>query len=242
MEHNARYGVHQGGKGRQRQYISRDFDGALDCRLFDLLNPLGMRHRANVPDVVKNVARVGNQKRRQLAIVGPGTRDGGFVNGSRSFVEEKRNGGDIGLSAVKEYVTLALLFGVVEGMSVKKRPNELAANVLDSKFEMRVLINGVMAAIESGRADVQALLIRDFVGSDQVRGVASSSGGNRRIEWMRKSVSEGDAWGRRLDRIRRRRTFEHARLDSHVEKSFYTLGEGRTKARKENGPAIDRSV
>ena len=183
-------------RGRTYRAISMERLTA-DCSIF--LNPLGMRHRANVPDVVKNVARVGNQKRRQLAIVGPGTRDGGFVNCSRSFVEEKRNGGDIGLGPVKAYVTLALLFGVVEGMSVKKGPNELAANVLDSKLEMRVLIYGVMPAIESGRANVQALLIRDFVGRNQAGGVASSGGGNRRIERMRKGVSECDAWRRRLD-------------------------------------------
>jgi hypothetical protein len=114
------------------------------------------------------------------------------------------------LGPVKAYVTLALLFGVVEGMNVKKGPNELAANVLDSKLEVRVLIYGVMPAIESGRANVEALLIRDFVGRNQAGGVASSSGGNRRIERMRKGVSECDAWRRRLDGIRRRRTFEHA--------------------------------
>ena len=88
---------------------------------------------------------------------------------------------------------------VVEGMSVKKGPYELAANVLDSKLEVRVLIYGVMAAMERGCANVEALLIGDFVGRNQAGGVASSSGGNRRIERMRKGVSERDAWGRRLD-------------------------------------------
>jgi hypothetical protein len=73
------------------------------------------------------------------------------------------------------------------------------ANVLDSEFELRVLIHGVMPAIESGCADVEALLIGDFVGSNQAGGVASSGGRNRRIEGMRKGVSERDAWGCRLD-------------------------------------------
>ena len=133
------------------------------------------------------------------------------------------------MGTLKAHVTLALLLGVVEGMGVKKRPDELAANVLDSEFEVRMLIHGVMPAIESGCADVEALLVGDFVGSNQARRVAGSGGGNRRIEGMRKGVSECDAWGRRLDRIRRRRTFEHAGLGSHVEKSFYTHGEERTK-------------
>jgi len=146
------------------------------------------------------------------------------------------------LRAIQADIALALLLGIVEGMSVQERPDELAADVFEAEFEMGVLVNGVMAAVESGGADVQALLVGDFVGSNQARRIAGSGGGNRRIEWMRKGVSECDAWGRRLDRIRRRRTFEHARLGSHVEKSFYTHGEGRTKGRKENGPAIDRSV
>src|SRR5208283_194865 len=240
MEHDARYGVHHGGESRQRQNISCDFDGALSCRLFDFLNTLGMRHRANVPNAIQNVARVGNQKRRQLAIIGPGARDGSFVNGPRCFVEEKRNRRDVGLGPVEAHVTLALLLGVVEGMSMKKGPDELAANVLDAKLEVRVLIYRVMPAIESGCADVEALLVGDFVASNQAGRVASSGGGNRRIEGMRKGISERDAWGCGLDSIRRRRTFEHARLGSHVEKSFYTHGEGRTKGRKENGPVVDR--
>jgi hypothetical protein len=87
----------------------------------------------------------------------------------------------------------------------------------------------VVATVESGSADVEALLVSDLVGSDQAGRIASPGGRDRRIEGMRKGVAEGDAWGRRLDRIRRRRTFEHARLGGHVEKSFYTDGEGRTK-------------
>jgi hypothetical protein len=133
------------------------------------------------------------------------------------------------MCAVEAHVTLALLLGVVEGMSVKKGPYELTANVLNPKLEVSVLIDGVMPAIESGGTDVEALLVGDFVGSNQAGRVASSGGRNRRIERTRKGISERNAWGRRLDGIRRRRTFEHARLGSHVEKSFYTDGEGRTK-------------
>ena len=114
-------------------------------------------------------------------------------------------------------------------MSVKKGPNKLAANILDPKLEVSVLIYGVMPAIESGGADVEALLVGDFVGGNQAGGVAGSRSRDRRIEGMRKGISECDAWWRRLDGIRRRRTFEHARLGSHVEKSFYTDGEARTK-------------
>ena len=41
------------------------------------------------------------------------------------------------MGTLKAHVTLALLLRVVEGMGVKKGPDELAANVLDSEFEVR---------------------------------------------------------------------------------------------------------
>ena len=56
-------------------------------------------------------------------------------------------------------------------MRVEKRPDELAADVFKSKFEMRVLIDGVVAAIVGGRADQRSLLVIDFFRPDQARGV-----------------------------------------------------------------------
>jgi hypothetical protein len=49
-------------------------------------------------------------------------------------------------------------------MRVQKRPNELPAHVFEAKFEMRVLVDGMVAAVESTRANIQALLIGNFVG------------------------------------------------------------------------------
>jgi len=54
-------------------------------------------------------------------------------------------------------------------MRVQERPNELPADVFKPKLEMRVLINGVMAAVEGRRADVHALLVADLFRPDQPR-------------------------------------------------------------------------
>ena len=71
------------------------------------------------------------------------------------------------MRAVQTNVALALLLGIVERMRVKKRPDELAAYIFQAKFEMCVLVNGVMAAVEGSGADVEALLVGDFFRADQ---------------------------------------------------------------------------
>jgi hypothetical protein len=70
------------------------------------------------------------------------------------------------LGAVEADVALALLLGIVEGMGVEEGPDELAADVFEAEFEMGVLVDGVMAAVERGGADVEALLVGDFFGAD----------------------------------------------------------------------------
>jgi hypothetical protein len=52
-----------------------------------------------------------------------------------------------------------------------------------------VLVNGVMAAIEGTGADIDALLLGDFFGRDEVGGVASARGGDCGIEGMRERVA-----------------------------------------------------
>ena len=52
-------------------------------------------------------------------------------------------------------------------MRVEKGPHKLAADVFESEFEMGVLINGVVAAEKGAGADVEALLVGDFFGTDQ---------------------------------------------------------------------------
>jgi hypothetical protein len=42
----------------------------------------------------------------------------------------------------------------------------LARDIFQAKLEMGVLVDGVMAAVERGCADVEALLVGDFFGAD----------------------------------------------------------------------------
>ena len=51
MQHDAGKRVHHGGRRRDRQDVARDFDGALLRLAVHFLHALGVRHRADVPDV-----------------------------------------------------------------------------------------------------------------------------------------------------------------------------------------------
>ena len=111
------------------------------------------------------------------------------------FVEKKREEvGDVGLRAIEADVALALLLGIVKGMSVEEGPDELAADVFEAEFEMGVLVDGVVAAIEGGGADVEALLVGDFFGDDEARGVAGARGGDGGIVGMCEGVAKSYAW------------------------------------------------
>lgn len=76
---------------------------------------------------------------------------------------------------------------------MEERPYELPADIFEAKFKMRVLENGVMPAVKRGRADRDALLVRDFFGADQARGIAGARRRDRRIERMSEPVPERDA-------------------------------------------------
>src|SRR6202142_2376228 len=84
-------------------------------------------------------------------------------------------------------------------MRVKKRPHELAADVFEAKFKMRVLEDRVMPAVESGGADGQPLLVCDFLGADQPGSITSACRRDRRIERMRQISPECDARQRRFN-------------------------------------------
>ena len=129
------------------------------------------------------------------------------------------------MRAVQADVALALLFGIVEGMRVEKGPDELTADVFEAKFEMGVLVDGVMATVEGGGADVEALFVGDFLGADEARGVTGAGGGNGRIEWVREGVAERDAGRGGFDEFARARAIEHAGLSGHYGSSLYTGGE-----------------
>src|SRR5712692_6324285 len=166
----------------------------------------------------------------------PGAGDGVFVDGAAGGVEEERGGRDIGLRAVEADVALALLLGIVEGMGVEEGPDELAGDVFEAEFEMGVLVNGVMAAVERGGADVEALLIGDFFWADKSRRVAGAGGGDGGIVRMGPGVAEGDAGRSGFDELTREGIFEHAGLRSHDEENL-TQRAQRTQ-RRERYPRV----
>jgi len=84
-----------------------------------------------------------------------------------------------------------------------------------------VLEDGVMAAVEGSGADVDALLVGDFLGPDEARGVAGAGRGDGGIEGMSEGVAERDTRRGGFDELAGTGAFEHAGLCSHVGKSFY---------------------
>ena len=150
-----------------------------------------------------------------MAIVGPGAGDSPFVDGTRFSVEEKRELRDVGLSAVHPDVALRLLLGIIERVGVKKRPDELAADVFESEFKMSMLINSVVAAEKSGGADVEALFVVNFLRIDETRRVTSARGGDGRVKRVRESVAKSDARWSGLDEFGGVPGMEHARLSGH---------------------------
>ncbi len=84
-------------------------------------------------------------------------------------------------------------------MRVEEGPDELAGNIFEAEFEMGVLENGVMAAVERGGADVEALLVGDFFGADEARCVAGTGSSNGGVEGMGPGVAESYAGRSGLD-------------------------------------------
>jgi len=119
-------------------------------------------------------------------------------------------------------VALGLLLGIVERVSVEERPDELAADILQTEFEMGVLKNSMVAAEESCGANVEALLVVDVFWIDEARGIASASGGDGGVVGMGESVAEvmrGGADSTRSEAL----PFSNMRdCVATLEKHFYT--------------------
>src|SRR4029077_11954268 len=160
------------------------------------------RHRADIPNVREDAARVVLEQSCQFAVSVPGARDGTFEN--LSFCGAEMLGGrrNISQSAIEPDVTLALLLRVVERMRVQKRPHELAAYVLQAKFKMRVLINRMVARVVSRGAYRGALFFGDLVRRNQPWSVAGAGGGDSGVIRMRERIAQRDARNRLLDRRR----------------------------------------
>ncbi len=193
MQHDAGKRVHHGGGGRDGQDVARDFDGALACLAIHFFHALAMRHRTDVPDVAEDFARVAFEQRGQLFVIAPGARHGVFVNGALGRAKSGNLGREISGGMRKADVALALLLGVVKRVRVQERPDKLPADVFQAEFKVRVLVDGVMPAVKRGRADLQALLVGDFLGADQARRVAGARRGHGRVEGMSERVTQRDA-------------------------------------------------
>ena len=103
-------------------------------------------------------------------------------------------------------------------MRVQEGPDELAADVFDAEFEVCVLVNRVMPAVKGGGANVDALLVGDFIRVDEARRIAGARSSDGRIERMGKGVAQCDAGRPRFHGSGRRSAIKHAGLRRHVEK------------------------
>ena len=70
------------------------------------------------------------------------------------------------MRTIQADIALALLLRVIERMGVQKGPDKLSAHIFESKFEMGVLVDGVMAAVKRACADIEALLVGNFFRPD----------------------------------------------------------------------------
>ncbi len=186
----------EGGNGEN---VTGDFDGAFFGGALDFLEALGVGHGADVPDVAEDGAGVVDEECGELAVGLPGAGDGLLVDGAMGVVEEERGCGDVGLRAIEADVALALLLGIIERVGMEEGPHELAADIFEAEFEMGVLVDGVMATIERGGADVEALLVGDFFGDDKARGVAGAGGGDGGVVGVGEGVAESDPGGGGFD-------------------------------------------
>ena len=193
MQHNAGKRVHHRGRRRDGQHVARDFDGAFLRLPVHFLHALGMRHRADVPDVGENFPSVALQQRGQLAVIAPGAGNRAFVNRALGGAESRRLGRQVGERVIQAHVALALLLGVIERVRVQERPDELPAHVFEPEFKVRVLIDGVVAAVKRGRANLQPLLVGDFFRPDDARRVTGARRGDGGIVGMREVIAQRDA-------------------------------------------------
>src|SRR5258708_38243916 len=106
-------------------------------------------------------------------------------------------------------------------MRVQERPKKRRDDVLQAELEMRVLIDGVVPAVERRRADVDPLLFGNFLGPDDTRRIARARRGDRRIIRVRKGVSQRDARRRGFDGAFRSETLRSCGLWGHCAESFY---------------------
>ena len=158
MQDDARDGVHHRRKRANGDHVARRFDGALLGVLVDLLQPLRVGCRPDVAELLQNRVGIVFEQRGQLRVAIPRANNGRLVDVERFTIERRHEGARL----LQLDVALARLLRVVERIGVQERPDELSRHVLETKLEVRVLIDRVVARIERQPADEIALRFGDF--------------------------------------------------------------------------------
>src|SRR5207302_2606590 len=144
-----------------------------------------MRHHADIPNLGEDASRVIFQQGCQLTIGAPGASDGAREDFSFRCAESAAQRRNIGMRSVQPNVALALLLRVIKRVCMQKGPDELAADVLQAKLKMSVLINRVVAGIVRSGANGGALFFGDLFRGYQSRRVAGAGGGDGGIVGVR---------------------------------------------------------
>ena len=136
-------------KARDRDDVARGLDRALLRVLVDLLQPLRVRRRPDVAQLLQNREGIVFEQRRELRVAVPRANDGRLVDVERLAADRRHERARL----LQLDVALTRLLGVVERIRVQERPDELPRDVLETELEVRVLIDGVVTGVERQRAD-----------------------------------------------------------------------------------------
>ena len=154
--------MNHGSKSGDRQNVTGHLDGFF---LHLPVNALAALLRAPVidlPYVVERLPRASGKFLREQTVKLPGTLHGAHVHALRLPGQGRNKGPRL----VQAHVALTGLLRVIKRMAVQKVPHKLAGDVLQAELEVGVLKDGVVAAVEGGGADGEALFLGDLIRRD----------------------------------------------------------------------------
>ena len=195
-EGDGRDGVVERREGRDGEDVAGDLEGALADRLL----PAGGLALAAAERAVEGPRGHGDEEVAEPP-VGLGLPLAGVAVDLERLARERRDG-----ERPRLHLDVALrgLLGVVEGVGVEERPDELTADVLERELEVGVLerrvVPGEVDVPGEGVAAGAAALLLDRVGDaspptssggdDPLRAVAGARGGDDAVEGAREGVHE----------------------------------------------------